>query len=166
MATDSVDVLEKSVADSLRIRPIGYDDLTRVYDIENRSMPFGWSKHIFRTCLVGPYECWKLERECRGQLEIVGYYVLYVVGSYGELCNICVDVDEQQAGYGSALLAHAIARCSENGIETVALEVRASNKVAKKLYSKFGFVKVGCRKNYYIAVIGREDAEMMELQIS
>lgn len=166
MATDSVDVLEKHVDYPRQIRPLGFDDLTRVCDIENRSMPFGWSKHIFRTCLVGPYECWKLERERLGQLDIVGYYVLYVVGSYGELCNICVDVDEQQSGHGSALLSHAISRCSENGIKTVALEVRASNKVAKRLYSKFGFVKVGSRKNYYIAVIGREDAEMMELQVS
>ena len=79
---------------------------------------------------------------------------------------ICVvDVDKQRSGYGTQLLTHAIERCARNGIESLALDVRKSNLVAKKLYAGFGFKKVGLRKSYYAAAIGREDAEVMEMRI-
>lgn len=149
----------------LRVSPISAGDLPSIYEIESRSMPFGWSSHIFKSCLVGPYECWKIEKQTDSQWEVIGYYVLYLLNSHAELCNLCVDVDEQQSGYGTQLLTHAIERCQAKGIETLALDVRQSNSVAKKLYSTFGFEKVGLRKSYYAAAIGREDAEIMELRI-
>ncbi len=167
MATDPRTVLTllSENQDSL-IRPFDFDDLPEVYDIENRSMPFGWSKQIFKSCLVGPYESWKMEIVGLKDSRIVGYYVLYVMKTFAELCNICVDVSEQQKGFGTLLLNHAVQRCAERGIRTLSLEVRQSNVIAKKLYLDFGFRSVGVRKNYYAAIIGREDAEVMELPIA
>ena len=150
---------------NLRVSPITVDDLPAVYEIESRSMPFGWSSHIFKSCLVGPYECWKIEKHKRSQWDVIGYYVLYLLNSHAELCNLCVDVDNQRSGYGTQLLTHAIERCETKGVETLALDVRESNLVAKKLYTDFGFERVGLRKSYYAAAIGREDAEVMELRI-
>lgn len=166
MATYDRTVVNPIPREGVRISPLASEDLPAVYEIESRTMPFGWSSHIFKSCMVGPYECWKVERQRRAQWEVIGYYVLYLLNSHAELCNLCVDVDEQQSGYGTQLLTHAIQRCSDSGIETIALDVRQSNSVAQKLYTQFGFQKVGIRKNYYAAAIGREDAEIMELRIT
>ncbi|MCY3885922.1 MAG: ribosomal protein S18-alanine N-acetyltransferase [Gammaproteobacteria bacterium] len=166
MATHSRNVVIRLTDGVMRITPISAEDLSVIYEIESRSMPFGWSSHIFKSCLVEPYECWKMEKQRRTKWDVIGYYVLYLLKSHAELCNLCVDVDEQQSGYGTQLLTHAIERCSEKGIETIALDVRQSNSIAQKLYTSFGFEKVGIRKSYYAAAIGREDAEIMELRIS
>ncbi len=165
MATHSRNLVTRPDEKDLRVSPITTDDLPAVYEIESRSMPFGWSSHIFKSCLVGPYECWKIEKHTRSQWDVIGYYVLYLLNSHAELCNLCVDVDKQKSGYGTQLLKHAIERCERNGIESLALDVRKSNLVAKKLYDGFGFKKVGLRKSYYAAAVGREDAEVMELCI-
>jgi len=37
------------------------------------------------------------------------------------------------------------------------LEVRASNKAAIRLYERAGFEQVSVRRDYYPAVVGRED---------
>ena len=165
MAPHPRNLVTQTIAEAVRVVPITAVDLPAVYEIESRSMPFGWSSHIFKSCLVGPYECWKIERQAGERWGIIGYYVLYLLNSHAELCNLCVDVDEQQSGYGTQLLTHVIERCEAKGIETLALDVRQSNFVAKKLYAGFGFEKVGLRKSYYAAAIGREDAEVMELRI-
>lgn len=165
MATHSRNLVTRPAEKDLRVSPVTLDDLPAVYEIESRSMPFGWSSHIFKSCLVGPYECWKIEKHTSCQWDVIGYYVLYLLNSHAELCNLCVDVDKQRLGYGTQLLTHAIERCETNGIESLALDVRKSNLVAKKLYTGFGFKKVGLRKSYYAAAIGREDAEVMELCI-
>ena len=45
------------------------------------------------------------------------------------------------------------------GAERVTLEVRASNRGAQALYSRFGFAPSGVRKGYYVD--NREDAVIM-----
>jgi ribosomal protein S18 acetylase RimI-like enzyme len=44
------------------------------------------------------------------------------------------------------------------------LEVRASNRAARRLYEKFGFRTVGIRRNYYLNPV--EDAIIMMLEPS
>ena len=39
--------------------------------------------------------------------------------------------------------------CFENNVIKINLEVSSINDVAIKLYKKWGFKQVGCRKNYY-----------------
>tara|TARA_B100001250_G_scaffold341155_1_gene309051 strand:- start:207 stop:467 length:261 start_codon:yes stop_codon:yes gene_type:complete len=48
------------------------------------------------------------------------------------------------------------------GIETITLEVRASNNPAQGLYRKFGFAPVGLRRGYYQA--DNEDAIVMTIE--
>ena len=47
------------------------------------------------------------------------------------------------------------------GIETIYLEVRASNTQALELYERFGFSQVGVRERYYDKP--KEDALVMRL---
>ena len=42
-----------------------------------------------------------------------------------------------------------VTHCRKNNFAFLTLEVRESNAPARSLYEKFGFIKVGERKNYY-----------------
>lgn len=52
-------------------------------------------------------------------------------------------------GVGSALINELVTYGKKNNFSFLTLEVRESNENARSLYSKFGFIKVGERKNYY-----------------
>ena len=45
------------------------------------------------------------------------------------------------------------------GVHSLTLEVRASNGPAKALYGSLGFVRVGCRRGYYLSP--KEDGEIL-----
>jgi len=56
--------------------------------------------------------------------------------------------DYQRLGLGSALLKEAIAWSANLGLKRIELSVFASNKAARKLYEKHGFVEEGLKKNF------------------
>ena len=107
---------------------------------------------------------------------VVGYVGLIAVAGDGHISSLAVDPQMQGHGIGSALLL-ALHRCVRsqqlpNGhpvgadvkeITALTLEVRASNRVAQSLYSKFGYAPVGTRPGYYRSHPGqdREDALVM-----
>ena len=45
------------------------------------------------------------------------------------------------------------------------LEVRPSNVDARRLYARYGFEKIGVRRDYYPAVGGREDADVLRITL-
>jgi len=73
------------------------------------------------------------------------------------LLDICVRPACQKQGYGRSLLEFVLARAAENKMRKMFLEVRASNLGAIQLYESVGFQRIDVRRDYYPAVIGRED---------
>jgi RimJ/RimL family protein N-acetyltransferase len=77
--------------------------------------------------------------------DIVGFYMLrgfdagYEIPSYG----VWISSKYSNKGLSTLTLFHAISFCKLNNIKTLMLKVHPENLVAKKLYEKFGFVKVG-----------------------
>ena len=69
----------------------------------------------------------------------------------GELAvmNLAVLPGERRRGYGRALLAAALRAGARAGAERALLEVRASNAAALALYARFGFERIGARREYY-----------------
>ena len=49
----------------------------------------------------------------------------------------------------SALIGELVTYGKKHNFSFLTLEVREGNEDARLLYSKFGFIKVGERKNYY-----------------
>jgi ribosomal-protein-alanine N-acetyltransferase len=62
--------------------------------------------------------------------------------------NVAVDPEVRRTGVATALLADLIARIDDPGARFT-LEVRPSNRPARRLYERFGFRSVGLRKRYY-----------------
>ena len=74
-----------------------------------------------------------------------------------------VEKESRKAGIGTRLLDEFIARCPEQGVSVIHLEVRESGMPARNLYRKMGFTEDGIRKRYYTDPV--EDAVLMTLTL-
>ena len=80
---------------------------------------------------------------------LVGYAGLWCIVDEGHITNVAVHPDFRRRGIGEALMSVLLSHTSAYQIKSYTLEVRASNEPGLSLYSKFGFVPAGLRKNYY-----------------
>ena len=80
---------------------------------------------------------------------VLGYIGMSYVLDEGYIYNVAVDEAARNKGVGSALIQTLVNHCKRESFAFLTLEVRESNAEARSLYGKFGFVKVGERKNYY-----------------
>ncbi len=143
------------------LRRMEAGDLPHVLEIERRAYEFPWTEGIFEDCLRVGYPGWV--EVCAGRIR--GYGILSVAAGEGHILNLCVDPDYQRQGIGARLLRGLLATAEVLDVETLFLEVRASNRAAIALYHKYGFNEVGIRKRYYPAKAGREDAMVLARQL-
>lgn len=129
------------------IRKMEISDTDRVYQIENESFFEPWSKkqlirELTQNSLLSHYVY-------EDKDEILGFYIASKVLDLVEVFTIAVDKNYRQRGIGSELLSHLIDKSLREGVSEIWLEVSTKNKRALALYEKFGFERVGIRKNYY-----------------
>ncbi len=80
----------------------------------------------------------------------VGWYLASFQASDCELLYIYASENSRGIGIGGLLIDHLITRATqEPGIESIFLEVRASNKQAISLYESRNFKNLTRRKRYY-----------------
>lgn len=114
---------------------------------------------IEQDCFVHPWSKQSIESELANENsvfltaivdnKVVGYIGMNVVVDEGYIFNVAVDKEYRKRGIGSALINELVNFGKKNNLCFLTLEVRESNKNARSLYSKFGFIKVGERKDYY-----------------
>ena len=136
-------------------------DLSEVVAIEQAIYTHPWSTGNFADSLRAGYDC----RTWRMQGELVGYFVLMCGAGEAHLLNLSVAASHQRRGHGAALLREATRLAKSRGAHAVFLEVRPSNHAGQRLYMRFGFRKVGLRREYYPAHSGREDALVLSLAL-
>ena len=83
------------------------------------------------------------------QSAVQGFAVARVLGRDWELENILVADQAQRRGLGARLLGELVNLARSQGVESIFLEVRESNRAARALYLKCAFVENGHRKSYY-----------------
>lgn len=135
-------------------RTMLFDDVSRVMEIEEQVYTHPWTAGIFRDCIRVGYSCWVYEID-----EVVqAYGLISMAAQEAHILNICVSPDHQGEGLGKKMLYKLLDVAESNDTESVFLEVRVSNEIAKQLYEKEGFNQLGIRPNYYPSDEGREDA--------
>ena len=87
--------------------------------------------------------------------QLVGFLAIQNLVGELEITNIAVRKSHQGRGVAKRLMTNL-----EQRLETIFLEVRASNAVAQALYESHGFEVVGRRKDYYRQPV--EDAILMQ----
>ncbi len=123
------------------------EDLETVCAIEAQSFSNPWQPDTFRSLLRRDrVRIFVAELPGEG---VVGYAVMWWVLEEGELANLAVSESHQGRGIGSSLLDHVLAHAKTESVESLFLEVRASNRRAQRLYLARSFCQVGVRRGYY-----------------
>ena len=137
-------------------------DLEAVAAIETDVYVFPWTIGNFRDSLLSGYDCWA----CWTSGELIGYAVVMTALDEVHLLNFAVASRWQQRGVGAAFLQFLIDLAGKARRDVLYLEVRPSNAAGLRLYDRFGFKKLGVRRDYYPAMTGREDALFLGLSLA
>ena len=84
-----------------------------------------------------------------GRHRMLGFLVAQRVYKDWELENIVVAENSRRQGLAIRLLGELVDHLHANQGRSIFLEVRESNRAARALYCKIGFVETGTRKSYY-----------------
>ncbi len=140
------------------VATLGVADLGGVMELERLCFRTRWTREQFLLGLErGAFRILGIRE--RGVL--IAYAAFSVIAGEMEIMNIATHPFHRRKGLGSRLLADVLALCRAEGVDEGFLEVRRSNTGAIDLYEKFGFIKIGTRKNYYPD--NKEDALLFRL---
>jgi len=141
----------------IEFRDMILDDIPDVMEIECASFPTPWSEEIF----AGDLEENPNSKYIVGTIGgcVVAYAGIWILNDVGHITTIAVRTDMLRRGFGEATLIELMKLGRKSGVEKFTLEVRETNEEAIGLYEKFGFKRVGRRKNYYREI--NEDAIVM-----
>lgn len=93
----------------------------------------------------------------------VAFALLRVVLDEAELLLFGVASEQRRAGLGRRFWAEVEAALEAEGCRQVHLEVRASNRTARRFYEAVGFAEIGARRRYYEAP--PDDAILMQRRL-
>lgn len=130
----------------MKIEKMTLEQLDDVCRIENECFVHAWSKESLESELKDDNSLFLTAVE---NGEVIGYIGMSVVIDEGYIYNVAVKSEHRNKGAASALINELVTFGKKNNFSFITLEVRESNEKARSIYSKFGFVKVGERKNYY-----------------
>lgn len=128
--------------------------------LERATFSDPWSEGGLREMLESSH-AFALLAEWDGAL--AGYIFARWVADSGEILNLAVAGRYRRKGLGLRLLDEALTRLADHGIAEVYLEVRASNRAARALYTARGFRVAGMRRAYYREPT--EDALVLKLAL-
>lgn len=79
----------------------------------------------------------------------VAYVIGRLIAPEGELYRVATHPNYRRRGVAYRLLDYSVKTSRGRGLESLFLEVRSQNTAAIKLYSAYGFEKIGVRRGYY-----------------
>lgn len=120
--------------------------LDDVYIIETECFSHPWSKQSLEEELNNETSLFLVAKE---ENEVIGYIGMSIVIDEGYIFNVAVRESYRNKGVATALINELVTYGKKNNFSFITLEVRESNLPAISLYSKFGFIKAGERKDYY-----------------
>lgn len=141
----------------LSIRGIEEADIDQIVEIEKECFATPWSREAFLTEIHEN----KLARYVVAEVDgkVAAYGGVWLIINEGHITNIAVKKEYRGLGLGNRIVESLIYYCTSKNIQSMTLEVRKSNIIAKNLYKKYGFVEYGVRPRYYSD--NNEDAVIM-----
>lgn len=145
------------------------------FDMAERSFEHGspWSESQFKDTLARTDLVFYVAEQ---ENKLLGYIGGQVLGEEAEIYLLVVDPPYQHQKLASQLTDKFKIWCKSEKVDTVFLEVRASNDRARRFYSKQGFSEIARRKHYYSkpaedavimkCIIGKKDQHVIEKNFS
>ena len=129
----------------ISIKEIDHKEFELCYELDSSTICL-WSK-----------KQWESEFKKRGvkvvalliEKKIIGIYVVHTIIDEAQINYFSIKKNFRRKGYGSYLMKYLIEKCEKLNIKKLLLEVSETNSIAEVFYSKFNFLTVGRRKNYY-----------------
>lgn len=155
-------------------------DIAQVMEIERESFPASWPQTAYQRELtrnrlaryfvavldqgLGPAPVGRSWLPFRRHENEDDEYITGLIGVWkmveaAHIVTFAVREEHRRQGIGSVLLERAFRVAEDEGLPSITLEVRISNAGPQALYEKWGFRRVGLRKNYYSD--NKEDAVIM-----
>lgn len=145
-----------------QFEPITEERLDQIVAIEATAYGHPWTRGNFVDSLRSGYQAQLLVANGT----VLGYFVAMMGVDEVHLLNITVAPAWQGQGWGRVLLDALALWARGQGAQWLWLEVRASNTRAQRIYEHHGYRRVGERKGYYPARLGkREDAVVMSFKL-
>lgn len=145
-----------------QFEPLTEERLGEIVAIEAAAYEHPWTRGNFVDSLHSGYQAQLLSANG----VVIGYFVAMMGVDEVHLLNITVAPALQGQGWGRVLLDALALWARSQGAQWLWLEVRASNVRAQRIYEHHGYRRVGERKGYYPAGLGRrEDAIVMSLNL-
>lgn len=130
----------------MKIEKMTSSHLDDVYIIETECFSHPWSRQSLEEELNNETSLFFVAKE---ENEVIGYIGMSIVIDEGYIFNVAVRESYRNKGVATALINELVTYGKKNNFCFITLEVRESNQPAISLYSKFGFIKAGERKDYY-----------------
>jgi len=147
---------------NIAIRPAITEDIKYISKIEQQVSPSPWSEKMFIDSFLAGFSIYVLVRE----QEIVGFGLTSIAVDECQILNLAIAPRWQNQGLGRKLLTYMLNEAYQTYYANRCfLEVRASGKIAQKLYRHLGFSEVSVRPNYYQTATSREDAIVMAVDL-
>ena len=129
----------------ISIKHLFKKDVDLCYELDSRTISL-WSRNQWAN------ELNKKEIQIFGLLLsnlLIGVCAYHVVLDEAHINFFAVNQKYRKKGYGSHLMNHLLKECEKSNINKIFLEVSHTNIIAEKFYSRFDFLTVGIRRNYY-----------------
>ncbi len=143
----------------LTIIPMKKEDLNQVLEIENLSFLNPWTRRMYLSEVSEKDKSYFVVAKLEDR--IIGYGGFWFIVDEAHLTNLAVHPDFRKQGIGTQIMQYLLNLSKQLGVKRATLEVRVSNVIAQKFYTKFGFIPIALRKKYYPD--GKEDAVIMWL---
>jgi [ribosomal protein S18]-alanine N-acetyltransferase len=130
----------------VEITPAKWSDLDAIHRLEVESFPSPWRREFFENELGGES---RLQFIARRHGRLVGYVFAMWFFDEMHVNKIAVEESERRKGIAAALMQRCIDFARTNGVTTISLEVRQTNRGAQAFYEHLDFTPMYVRPRYY-----------------
>lgn len=156
MQRDRENVVEFMLNDgsTLLIRRYSEDDLPSIFEIEKLCFSSDEQYTAQHLEMLGQFQNYRfLVAQETVRHTIVGYCIGVIKvtkdGLMGHIISIAVHPDWRRKGIGHKLIKELMRQLKDDGASYFRLEVKMTNKAARKMYRKLGFNYEYILRNYY-----------------
>ena len=128
------------------IVPMAEAHVAAVAELEKACFSAPWSETSVREELTNPLSLWLVA--LAGD-QVAGYVGSQTVLDEADMMNLAVAPRHRRQGIARQLVEALGDALQAQGVQSLTLEVRASNEAAIQLYRSLGFTQVGRRPRYY-----------------
>ncbi|HEY8132219.1 MAG TPA: ribosomal protein S18-alanine N-acetyltransferase [Thermoanaerobaculia bacterium] len=130
----------------IEIAAATWADLDAIHRLEASSFPSPWRREFFESELSGES---RLHFVARRRGSVVGYVFAMWFFDEMHVNKIAVLESERRKGIADTLMERCLEFARDNGITTISLEVRQSNRGAQAFYEHLDFAALYLRPRYY-----------------